>query len=67
MSVLIFLSFTELTDLILMIEDDTVVREADQLDLLQEEDEVLLSPDQQGLLLPLPPDVFLQDPEPSIG
>lgn len=67
MSVLIFLGFTELTDLILMIEDDTVVREADQLDLLQEEDEVLLSPDQQWLLLPLPPHVFLQDPEPSIG
>ena len=46
-----------------MIEDDAVVREADELDLLHEKDEVLVSPDQQGLVLPLPPDVFLQDPE----
>ena len=46
-----------------MIEDDAVVREADQLDLLEEENEVLLAPDQQGLLLPLPADLLLQDPE----
>ena len=33
-------------DFIEMIEDDAVVREADQLDLLEEENEVLLAPDQ---------------------
>ena len=46
-----------------MIEDDAVVREADQLDLLEEENEVMRSPDQERLLLPLPSHMFLQDPE----
>ena len=46
-----------------MIEDDATVRETDQLDLIQEEDEVLRSPDQQRLPLPLPPDMVLQDPQ----
>ena len=46
-----------------MIEDDAVVREADQLDLLEEQNEVMLSPDQERLLLPVPPHMFLQDPE----
>ena len=46
-----------------MIEDDAVVREADQLDLFEEQNEVLLSPDQERLLLPVPPHMFLQDPE----
>ena len=50
-------------DFILMIEDDTVVREADQLDLFEEEDEVMRPPDQERLLLPLPPHLFLQDPQ----
>ena len=46
-----------------MIEDDAVVREADKLDLLEEQNEVMLSPDQERLLLPVPPHMFLQDPE----
>ena len=46
-----------------MIEDDAVVREADQLDLFEEENEVMLSPDQERLFLPVPADMFLQDPE----
>ena len=48
-----------------MIEDHAVLGETDELDLLQEEDEVLVvrSPDQQGLVHPIGPDILLQDPD----
>ena len=48
-----------------MIEDDAVLREADELDLLEEEDEVLvlLSPDQESLVHPVLPHMFLQYPQ----
>ena len=48
-----------------MIEDDAVLREADELDLLEEEYEVLVSrpPHQQGLVHPVGTHVLLQDTE----
>lgn len=48
-----------------MIEDDAVLREADELDLLEEEYEVLVSgpPHQQRLVHPVGTHVLLQDTE----
>ena len=48
-----------------MIEDDAVLREADELDLLEEEYEVLVrwSPHQQRLVHPVCTHVLLQDTE----